>query len=60
MDKRPPQKAFRLSEEDQDILEALSRHLGVNQTSVIKLALRDKAKAEGVSIRERDREAVAA
>jgi DNA-binding PadR family transcriptional regulator len=45
---RPPQKAFRLSDEGRELLVALSRRLGVNQTAVIELAIRDKAKAENI------------
>lgn len=45
---RPKQTAFRLSVEGKGLLSALARHLGVSQTAVIELAIRDKAKAEGI------------
>ncbi len=57
---RPKQKAFRLSDEGQELLSLLSDRLGVNQTAVIELAIRDKAKAEGVTTQRAERQPVAA
>jgi len=41
-------RSFRLSGEGLRLLAAISAHLGVSQNAVIELAIRDKAKAEGV------------
>jgi len=41
-------RTFRISAEGLRLLAALSAHLGVSQNAVIELAIRDKAKAEGI------------
>lgn len=43
---------LRLSHEDEELRNALAKHLGVNRSSVIRLALRKLARAEGVPIPE--------
>jgi predicted DNA-binding protein len=40
--------SLRLTEEGKRLLEALSQKLGVNQTAVIELLIREKAKKEGL------------
>jgi hypothetical protein len=47
--KRKTPKAFRLSDQGEALLVALSDHLGVKQTAVIEMAIRRMAKTEGVT-----------
>jgi DNA-binding PadR family transcriptional regulator len=56
--KRPAQKAFRLSDEGRSLLAALAQRLGVTETAVVELAIREKAKQEGLRNGVEDREAV--
>jgi hypothetical protein len=48
--RRPAQKAFRLSKETQDLLATVARHLDVNETVVVTLAIRRMAQAEGIPL----------
>lgn len=43
--------SHRLTPEALRILRELAHHLGVSQTAVIELALRDKAAREGIAMR---------
>jgi predicted transcriptional regulator len=52
LDKRKTPKAFRLSDDGEELLTELARRLGVKQTAVIELALRRMASAEGVELRK--------
>jgi len=51
-DKPAPKKAtsFRLSTEAMGLLAALSNHMGISQTSVIEVAIRDLARERGVAV----------
>lgn len=44
--------SFRFSSEGRKTLEALTKHWGINMVSVIEIALRDHAKAQGVELSE--------
>lgn len=50
--KRKPKtlKNFRLSDDGEAYLLALTEHLGLKQTGVVELALRKLAQAEGVTL----------
>jgi predicted DNA-binding protein len=41
-------KSFRFSAETIEMLEALSHHLGISQTSVLEMLIRQHAREEGV------------
>jgi len=47
--RRKTPKAFRLSDQGEALLIALSEHLGVKQTAVIEMAIRRMAKTEGIA-----------
>jgi DNA-binding PadR family transcriptional regulator len=49
---RPAQKCFRMSEHGKLLLAQLSEKLGVNETAVVELAIRSKAKEEGIKIEQ--------
>lgn len=44
--------SFRFSPYGRKTLEALAKHWGIGMASVIEIALRDTAKAQGVSVPE--------
>lgn len=50
MNKRTTPTAFRLSEKGRALLIALSEKHGVNQTSVIEMAIREKAERDKVEV----------
>ena len=43
-------KSFRISVKGERLLLILSEHIGVNQTSIIEMAIREMAKREGIDI----------
>jgi len=48
MKKHPQQTSIRLTPEAKDLIERLSQKLGINQTSVIEMAIRVLAEKENV------------
>lgn len=44
---------FRLSEKGKTLLSLLAEKHGVNQTSIIEMAVREKAERDGVQIKEK-------
>ena len=46
--KRKTPKAFRLTDDGEALLVALSKRLGVKQTAVVEMAIRRMAETEGV------------
>lgn len=53
MDSRKTPTAFRLSEKAKSLLGALAEKLGVNQTSVVEMAIRQMAEREKVEAAEK-------
>jgi len=53
MDNRKTPTAFRLSEKAKLLLSALAEKLGVNQTSVIEMAIRQIAEREKVEANDK-------
>ncbi len=53
MDSRKTPTAFRLSEKARALLAALAEKLGVNQTAVVEMAIRQMAERERVEAAEK-------
>ena len=50
--RRQESTSIRISPDGKEILRRISRHMGINQTAVIEVAIRKLARSEGVNIED--------